>query len=194
MSAIGFKPRASKPVSEFVEKNSDFVHYQPMERGDVSVEIHIKLHGRSPDYKLNVEDIWHRSVDEIINKKPVKVMCTSDLLMHLCIHTEKHVKEGEIQMKSYNDLVNMLLSLPPDFDWLAFENSCIKYRCAKVVFKQLYLTAGFYKIAFPEFLKLAYPLSLSDKEQFLPPFRMFFMLQQQQKVYLGSSSEQQIRF
>ena len=167
LSAIGFKPRASKPVSEFVEKNSDFVHYQPMERGDVSVEIHIKLHGRSPDYKLNVEDIWHRSVDEIINKKPVKVMCTSDLLMHLCIHAEKHVKEGEIQMKSYNDLVNLLLSLPPDFDWLAFENCCIKYRCAKVVFKQLYLTAGFYNIAFPEFLKLAYPLSLSDKEQFL---------------------------
>lgn len=94
-------------------------------------------------------------------------MCITDLLMHLCIHAEKHVKEGAIQMKSYNDLANLLLTIPPDFDWLAFENSCIKYRCAKVVFKQLYLTAGFYKIAFPEFLKLAYPLSLSDKEQFL---------------------------
>lgn len=153
---IGFVPRLSKPVSRYVETHSDFVHYQPMQRNDVAVEIHIKLHNRSKDYKLSLEDIWERSTHtEIFNKK-VSVMCTEDLLMHLCIHADKHFNVGKIQLKSYNDIVNLLDTISPDFNWDNFEYLCRKYKCTTVVFKHIMLANKFYKAKLPNEVVLKY--------------------------------------
>ncbi len=162
LQAIGFSPRASKPVSKFVEMHSDVVHYAPMERGEVSVEIHIKLHSPNKQYQLSMADIWQRSQAVTIHQKAVRVMSTDDLLIHLCVHAYKHFMEGEIQLKSFNDLVNLLRTLPTSYNWIALEQLCVQYGCADIVFGYLLLTHKHYPAPLPAWIASKYASSLAS--------------------------------
>lgn len=169
LRGIGFEAWDSHGVSDFVDAHSDFVHYKPMQRGDVSVEIHIKLHTRSPKYKLSISDMWSRSIGCNIQGLQVRVLCLEDLLMHLCIHADKHFEKGEIQLKSFNDIVNLLEQMKTGFDWVRFEAMCNQYRCEKVVFKYFVLVVRYYQAYLPQELyqKYAYCVDADTESRFV---------------------------
>jgi len=169
LRSMGYKAREANALSNFVANHSDFVHYSPMEKGEITVELHIKLHTRSNHYQLSIPDIWLRATYNIINKQKVKVLCTEDLLMHLCVHADKHFKVGHIQLKSFNDIINILEQLKSGFDWQKFEILCKQYKCENVVFKYFVLLAKYYQAYLPEELhnKYANCLSIETEQRFI---------------------------
>jgi len=167
---IGYKPWEQHGIiSNFVTEHSDFVHYTPMQKGDISVEVHIKLHSQSNQYKLSIPDIWERAEDSNIHKQGVKVLSLEDLLMHLCIHADKHFTVGHIQLKSFNDIVNLLDTLKSGFDWERFESMCLQYKCEKIVFKYFVLLVRYYQAYLPEklFEKYACCLTIETEKLFI---------------------------
>ncbi len=149
LRGIGFVPWASKGLSEFIDAHSDFVHYSPMQKGDVSVEIHIKLHSRSKKYNLSIPHVWERSVPCVIQGMEVRALCTEDLLMHLCVHADKHFEKNELSLKSINDFVAIIGHLPENFDWMSFMTLCVQYNCRETVCSFLVLVGQYYPTALP---------------------------------------------
>lgn len=160
---IGFVPWESKGISEFIDAHSDFVHYRPMQKGDVSVEIHIKLHTRSKKYKLSIPHIWERSVPCVIQGLQVRALCTDDLLMHLCVHADKHFEKGELSLKSMNDFVAIVAQLPDNYDWMNFLTMCAEYDCRPTVCSILVLVGRYYPTAIPRNFCAGFKLYLSTE-------------------------------
>lgn len=168
LEKMGYQGGAND-ISDFVRKQTEIVHYTPMVKDEVSVEIHIKLHRQHPDYAMKMEDLFVDAEDVVLHRMPVRMLCLDDLLIHLCVHIEKHFRGGHVQFTSYNDVVNMLCIHASDFDWDEFLLRTELHECKKVVLTHLLLVHKYYHTYLPPLLtdRMDEMLDPKDEELFL---------------------------
>ena len=113
-----------------------------------------------------------------------------DLLVHLCVHIDKHFEGGEIQMKCFNDIVNLLLLKKEEINWSDFIVRTRLHKSEHLVFKYLLLTAEFYCIELPVHIITAYAPTLnnSDRGRFLDYLHCIY-----HKKYFAKTHWQNIR-
>jgi len=165
---LGFKP-ADGAVTEFISSKSEVVHYAPMVLNDVSVEIHIKLHRKSKHYNIKTETLLNNAEKLLLRNKPVYALELHDLLIHLCVHLDKHFRGGHVQFTSFNDIVNLLEKYQNEIDWTLLGQRCGYHECEQTVFKFLVLIHKFYNAALPNDILMKYEalLSSADEDSFV---------------------------
>lgn len=154
----------SLSLSEFVVENTGLVHYKPMIKNGVSVEIHIRLHSKNEHYEIDLPGLWQRAVP--IRLHGVTALCLSpeDLLLHLCVHLDKHFRSGEFQFTCLYDIVNMLNHKGADLNWALFEQQCIKANAVSETFKYLVLAKKYVHGDLPDTLFKKYGHLLKSKD------------------------------
>jgi len=151
-----FQHDAVHGLSNFVDAIStqeglDFTHFEAFTKNNISIEIHLKL---SPDkhndrYRLDVPELFHKSVVTTINSQQISVLHPYDLLIHIAIHTDLHFRHGQIQFTCFNDLVNLLERFKTDFNWEEFIARCKQFNCEKAVFTHLIVVNKYYNAYLP---------------------------------------------
>ena len=116
LSNLGYKP-SEISLSELVLSKFELIHYPAMILDGVSVEIHIKLHSDTEKYNLLVPDLWKNAVPTTINGINVFTLNTYDLLIHLCLHLDKHFQTGHVQFTCFNDITNLLERVSETLNW-----------------------------------------------------------------------------
>lgn len=161
LNALGYQSYAKQTVqSRFIEKNLEIVHYTPVCKEDILVEIHIKLHRKSPLYRFNIPSMIQQAVPTMIQGVPCSVLNTYDLLIHLCMHADKHFRSGFVQFTCYSDIVNLWKQLSIATQWQPFIDRCEFHQCKEAVIDQLYLLH--------HFCGLSLPSPLNDTKQAIP--------------------------
>ena len=94
-------------VDEFVDMKSQN-HFNPLFRNDVMVEIHIRLQNTREIYQQNLKEVWRDAVPVIINGVQTLRLELSDMLIHACLHLDKHFVTSHVQFTSFNDIVNLV--------------------------------------------------------------------------------------
>lgn len=160
---------SSNEISDFVKSQTEIVHYTPMVKNEISVEIHIKLHRRHPDYAMKLEDLISDAQPVVLHQKPALMLSLDDLLIHLCVHIEKHFRSGHVQFTSYNDVVNLLCLHADDFDWESFLLRTELFKCKRVVMIHLLLVHKYYRVDLPPVMTdmMNETLDPKDEELFL---------------------------
>jgi len=166
LQEMGYKPCDSS-VTKFIGSKTEIIHYTPMVFNAVSVEIHIKLHRKTESYDLNVNELWKNAIPVTVNKIPVFALNTNDLLIHLCIHLDKHFRGSNVQFTCFNDITNILEKFATKIDWNEFTEACRLYKCEEVVFKYLILTNKYINATVPNELILKYNFLLTEKDELL---------------------------
>ena len=92
---LGFKA-SDAAVTEFISSQSEIVHYAPMVLNNVSVEVHIKLHRQSKHYDIKIDAFLGNAEKLLLRNKPVFALELHDLLIHLCVHLDKHFRGGHV--------------------------------------------------------------------------------------------------
>ena len=164
LTELGFKPSDSA-VTEFISSKSEIVHYVPMVHNNVSVEIHIKLHRESTHYNIKTEALLNNAEKFLLRNKPVYALELHDLLIHLCVHLDKHFRGGHVQFTSFNDIVNLLEKYKIEIDWTLLGQQCSYHECEQTVFKFLVLIHKFYNAALPNDILMKYGALLSGADE-----------------------------
>jgi hypothetical protein len=155
LAELGYKPFDSKE-SDFIKSvRNDIVHFDPMILGDISIEIHIKLHRSDESFHIDPAALWKKAIPVIINKTPVYVLNDEDMLIHLCIHLDIHFRDGRIQFTSFLDITNFLTEKAEQLDWNVLNERCREFNCENEVF--LYLVIAH------EFMFAPLPVEIYDK-------------------------------
>jgi len=152
LEAMGYKPSSIKnELSKLVfsQFDNDIVHYLPMTMNGVSVEIHIKLHKKREKYCLILQNLWLNSVNTNINGVNVLVFNINDLLIHLCLHLDKHFQSGKIQFTCFNDITNVLQKYSKTLNWNALNETCQLYNCKDIVFKYIVMVHKYMNATVP---------------------------------------------
>jgi hypothetical protein len=166
LAGLGYSPYGVN-VSEFVKAQLEIIHFLPMVLDGVSVEIHIKLHRSAETYHVKVAALWENAVPATINGVQVYVLNLNDLLIHLCLHLDKHFKKRKIQFTCFNDITNLLDKQASMIDWPVFTELCRSYNCEDIVFKYIVLVNRFMYARVPDFIIQKYACLLTKKEEWL---------------------------
>lgn len=149
--------------TEFVQSFSEIVHYPPMVKDEISVEMHIKLHRDNPDYFLDPVKIFEQAQPDTLNNCQVLSMDKYDMLIHLCIHLDKHFVNGSLQFTCYNDIVNYTDKLSEVFNWEEFEERVKIFHATEQVYLHLLLSYKFFHLHLPDKIIRQFDYLLSEK-------------------------------
>jgi len=148
LSELGYKP-SEIGLSKFVLSQLEIVHYPAMLLESVSVELHIKLHYKKESYNLIVDELWKNSISETINGMKVSVLNRYDLLIHLCLHLDKHFQGGHVQFTCFNDITNLLERYKETLNWNQLIETCKLYKCEEIVFKYIIMNHKYLNASMP---------------------------------------------
>jgi len=185
LHAAGYVSQQEFTVDEFVDAKSQN-HYNPLFRNDVMVEIHIRLQNTREIYQQNLQEVWKNALPVILNGVETLRMELSDMLIHACLHLDKHFVTTHVQFTSFNDIVNLIREVESqkskvesqeqrlktveieDF-WERFEAKCIQYNFADTVFRYLVMVRDYYGAPLPDYLYTKYENELTedDKQRFI---------------------------
>lgn len=162
LNDIGFRA-AVDLQSELIKSFVEVIHYMPMIRKDVSVEIHIKLHTRKAEYFVDPEKIWAKSVPEMFQGQKINRMHPYDMLIHLCVHLDKHFLYSTLQFTCYNDVVNWTEHIQSELNWNDFIDRCKEFKAEEAVFRHLIIAREYYDLKLPENIYSKYKYLLDKK-------------------------------
>lgn len=167
LAGMGYMPENDNET-EF-EKKLEVVHYTPMVLNGVSIEIHVKLHQNNEKYCVSIDELWKNALVEVLNKTTVYSLCLNDLLVHLCIHLDRHFFQGHVQFTCFNDITNLLDIQADKLDWEALIRACRLYNCETQVFKWIILVNKYMNAPVPNEIieKYGALLTLKDEQLFL---------------------------
>jgi len=166
LSNLGYKP-SEISLSELVLSKFELIHYPAMILDGVSVEIHIKLHSENEKYNILVTELWKNAVPTTINGIDVFTLNTYDLLIHLCLHLDKHFKTGHVQFTCFNDITNLLERVSDTLNWTKFTESCKLYKCEEIVFKYIIMTNIYMQAFVPTDIIQKYSSLLTEEDELL---------------------------
>ena len=158
-------------VSDMISEQSGIVHFQPMQKGGVSVEVHINLHRKRKKYQLNPDDFIERAQPLTLNKSNTDVLEIHDLIIFLCVHLDKHFVKGDMQFTGFYDLVNLIDTRPNEINWDILLKRTITLNAETIVFKYLILVSKFFRVSLPDEICNKYRYSVKEKDENL--FRMY---------------------
>lgn len=166
LDGLGYRP-AQSDVTAFVAAQKEIVHYAPMVMNGVSVEIHIKLHRDTEKYNLSIQEIWKNALPVTIHTTKLYTLNLNDLLIHLCVHLDKHFRGGNVQFTCFNDITNILDRYAAVIDWSVLTESCRFYNCEESVFKYIILINKYMNARLPDSIIQKYDYLLIEKDKIL---------------------------
>jgi len=170
LRGLGYQS-SENTLSKFVKENTETVHFPPMIKNGVSIEIHIKIHRDSEPYHVNVAELWKKAIPVTIHGIDTLAFNINDLLLHLCLHLDKHFCSGKVQFTCFYDITNLLEQHTANIDWESFKNTCIRYNAIKQTYPYILLTAKYMNAPIPESVKKEFGSLLSaNKERQLLKF------------------------
>jgi len=146
-------------------KYGEVVHYTPLVLNGVAIEVHIKLHQDNEKYRVLVAKLWENATPVTVNNIKVLTLNAYDLLIHTCIHLDKHFQQGHVQFTCFSDVTNLLEQNSDTFDWVELENTCKLYNCDKEVFKYILLVNKYMQATVPAAIISKYTNTLTIKEE-----------------------------
>jgi len=169
LTGLGYMPFDSKESEFILKARSEIVHYTPMILNGASIEIHIKLNRSTDSYNLKPERLWENAELTTIYNTPVYTLNKTDLLIHLCIHADKHFRSGNIQFTCFSDITNILVNFKTDSDWALLIEKSKQYHCENIVFQYLVLVNKYMNASVPDqiFQKYSHCLTKKTEHQFL---------------------------
>lgn len=150
LESLGYKSIES--IDSQIERiNADLVHFRPMVKNGVSVEVHIRLLNKVRDrHNILPEKLWESSEFTQLSNQTIRVLWLHDLLIHISLHLHKHMLSGTMQFTGWLDIVNLLEKYTSAEDWNKLRERSELFCCQNVVFSQIVLAREFMQANVPE--------------------------------------------
>jgi hypothetical protein len=167
LAELSYRKSENGNLSELVESQLKLnrVHYPPMILNGVSIEIHLKLHSKNENYHVIVPKLWENAIPVVLHGVQIHALAINDLLIHLCLHLDKHFRIGHVQFTCFNDITNILERYSGTIDWQAFTETCQYYNCEEVVSKYLVMIHTYMNASVSDDIILKYNYLLTENDE-----------------------------
>jgi hypothetical protein len=111
MLALGYEPVDCNRV--ITQENIHFRYTLP--RNGLNVEIHWALVASNLPFQIVTEVLWSRAQPVILAEVPALTLSPMDLLLHLCLHTAKHIYD--LRLRMFCDVGEVIQHFNAEIDW-----------------------------------------------------------------------------
>jgi hypothetical protein len=107
LKSLGFTDE-EQPFDENVTNVFELAHLPHLVRRGVSIEVHTRLHDAFNEYDILENEMFDRAIPVKINQIPFHTLELHDMLIHLCVHLDKHIRTDHMQFYSLADIARLL--------------------------------------------------------------------------------------
>lgn len=107
LKLLGFADE-EQPFNKNITNVFELAHLPHLVRRGVSVEVHTRLHDAFNEYDIRESEMFDRAIPVKINQTPFYTLELHDMLIHLCVHLDKHIRSDHMQFYSLADIVRLL--------------------------------------------------------------------------------------
>ncbi|HBX50213.1 MAG TPA: hypothetical protein DEH02_03985 [Bacteroidales bacterium] len=162
MLEMGFQ-QASIVKSDFVDSYTEKHHLPQFIKGVTKAEIHWHIYNKDEHIKINIEDLWERSIKVNINNEEVGILSPEDFLINLILHLDSHFTGGKIRMGHFCDIAEYCRK--QKLNWDVFFQNAEKYNAKEIINNFLYLISKYFDVALP--VEISSPSDDSIEYRFL---------------------------
>lgn len=160
----GYSTDEEDKMLEFLRDNIGAAHLPQIVHRGIPIELHTRLHHHEEEYDFPPREMWKHHEQVTLNGVKANVPDLTDLLIHTCLHLDKHFKNGLIQLSWFNDIVNILEVYRSKIDWELLISCSVRYKCEYVVFKYIMLVYKEYNVPVPKYMVAEYLRFLPEKD------------------------------
>lgn len=117
LQELGFRRRSFLPVGETL--SLWFAHALDFERGEIGLDLHWRL-SRHPVIHIDYDRLWRRRQTWELQGRQFGVLSDDYALTANLISSVKDIERGAFRLRSFVDLMMMLLALDPGTDWTQY--------------------------------------------------------------------------
>jgi len=129
--------------------------------------VHINLHRKSGKYKLNIDQIIKNALPFVLKETTIYAPNLYDLLVHLCVHLDKHFRVEFFQFTGIIDITNILEIKKDNIDWNHLIDTSRLHKCENIVFMYVILINKYLNAYVPQDIIDHYCGLLSEKDEML---------------------------
>jgi hypothetical protein len=150
--ALGYKARS---------KGTHRSNYTPPKNG-FPVDIHWGLDTSRQPLRIDVEGLWSRAQPLTLARVPALALSPEDLLLHLCLHTARHVYDMRIRMLC--DIDEVSRHYGAGLDWQEISARARQWGIARAVYVVLRLAQELLEVTVPVgWLALLQPVRFDER-------------------------------
>ena len=165
LTEFGYKPYDSLESEFIIQVKSESIHYTAMILDGVSIELHVRLQRVIEKYDLKIPELWKNAQSVQLNNSNVFALSFTDLLIHLCVHTDKHFKVDKAQFTGFIDIFNILDVYKDQIDWNLLIETSGNYGCEQIVFEYILLISKYMNVSIPEWIIERYHTLLTKQNE-----------------------------
>lgn len=118
LRTMGYRiPDLIMQVPEEIAKGEDILHFPPMTKQGVSIEVHTRLVRKTADFTIDLNEVWRLTIPLTLHGVRVRTFNAEFQFLTVAQHLDKHFRQGKFQMTGFYDLVNMASYNPFNIDW-----------------------------------------------------------------------------
>lgn len=156
LKGMGYQSHESESISGFIEENVEPLHLPSMSFQGVNVEIHTRIFRQSEVKAIEPKLLWENAHAVIINGVQVFAFSLTDLLLHLCLHLDKHFQVRQVQFGWYADITNLMCRHAEEINWNELEERCRTSECTDRFFRHIMICHKWIGAPIPEKIKDKY--------------------------------------
>lgn len=147
---MGYRiPDLIMQVPEEIAKGEDVLHFPPMTKQGVSIEVHTRLVRKTAEFSIDLDEVWRLAIPITLHGVRVKTFSSEYQFLNVAQHLDKHFRQGKFQMTGFYDLVNMAATNPFDIDWNQLIEISLKYNSFELTLE--YISILVYKFEIESF-------------------------------------------
>jgi len=138
------------------------IHYAPPKNG-FPVEIHwVLIAEQEFTFQIDVEGLWSRAQPLTLAQMPALALSPEDLLLHLCLHTAKHVYDMRIRMLC--DIDEVVRCYGAGLDWQEISTRARQWGITRAVYVVLQLAQELLEVTVPaDWLASLQPVGFDER-------------------------------
>ena len=155
----------------------------------VKIDVHWDIQSPSSPFQIDINKFWENVQPVKIANVETLVFAPEDLLLHLCLHMERHlVNIGTIRFKWYADIPEVIEHYEEEINWVYLVQSSKNYGIEEPIYQGLYLVNKYLGAVVPmDVLKALKTVNVNSNTDFEDIFRSSRIIESKKKedVLLG---------
>jgi len=119
--------------SKFFNENVLNHHLPALTKGIICFELHYQLCYYTKLYSVNINELWHTSVNISNGNNNINIIDTEHLLIYHCFHIHKHMEAGLVRLGQVYDILQIVIRYKYQIDWDRLNYLCNKYNLSGIV-------------------------------------------------------------
>ena len=126
------------------------MHLPPYCKQGLSIEVHWDIQTLASPYRIDINAFWSNARPTTIADVDALMLAPEDLLLHLCLHLDQHLRSGAIPLRWYCDIAEVIQHYETEINWNYLIQNSKNQGIENPLYQALYIVSNYFATYMPK--------------------------------------------